>query len=343
VKEKSSRFEARASNLELADRALIGPLGLALAILVFLTLALPGLRKPFVYDEVSFAQGAEAVAQTGRPYADFGYMIDRGRTDQRFQFALWHPPLYIFTLGAAFRLAHVSEGVARGLGLALALVSAVLIYASVLRLLRGRAQADGAAALAAFLYLVNPLVIQSALLLDIDGTVLTLFVAAFIAAYVHLEGRPERRRLGLLALLFAIGLWAKLTTPWGLLVALAATHLLRRNWRRVLRETLVIGGGGALLFLATWALLCVALRLPFAMPFNVLWAELRDALGGGGTDLGSPLRFGRAIGAVVWWASPYLAGLFLGVTLLRIIAFARRREVAPTDWLLIFGLGVFFV
>ena len=49
-----------------------------------------------MYDDANFALGARAVAETGLPYGNQGWMSERGDFSQREQWALWHPPLYIY-------------------------------------------------------------------------------------------------------------------------------------------------------------------------------------------------------------------------------------------------------
>src|SRR6187401_1707964 len=68
--------------------------------------------KPYVYDDVNFIQGARAIADTGRPFGNQGYMLHL--YDQRDQWALWHPPLYLYLLGGTVRLFGDSEPAARG-------------------------------------------------------------------------------------------------------------------------------------------------------------------------------------------------------------------------------------
>ena len=49
-----------------------------------------------MYDDANFALGARAVADTGLPYGNQGWMSERGDFSQREQWALWHPPLYLY-------------------------------------------------------------------------------------------------------------------------------------------------------------------------------------------------------------------------------------------------------
>src|SRR3954465_14893258 len=102
--------------------------GLASAMIVGMALWLIAgqIRRPFVYDDVSFILGARAVADTGRPFGNQGYLLHLYW--QRDQWALWHPPLYIYLLGETVRLFGDSERAARGLGVVCLVLAAVLTF-----------------------------------------------------------------------------------------------------------------------------------------------------------------------------------------------------------------------
>src|SRR5688572_1306933 len=71
----------------------------------------PQIGRPFVYDDISFIQGARAIADTGRPFGNQGYMLHL--YEDRDQWALWHPPLYLYLLGVIVRVFGDSESAAR--------------------------------------------------------------------------------------------------------------------------------------------------------------------------------------------------------------------------------------
>ena len=61
------------------------------------------MARPYVYDEAAFSFAGHAVAQTGIPLSNVGHMQTEtpGDYSKRYNWALWHPPLYIFILGNA--------------------------------------------------------------------------------------------------------------------------------------------------------------------------------------------------------------------------------------------------
>lgn len=80
----------------------------------------PQLSKPYVYDEAAFAFAGHAVAKTGLPWSNLGHLqtLVPGDFSERFNWALWHPPLYIFALGEAYKRLGETETSARLLGIA---------------------------------------------------------------------------------------------------------------------------------------------------------------------------------------------------------------------------------
>ena len=300
-------------------------------------LVAPQLHVPLFWDEVNFYWNGQAIAEHGVPYANAGFLGDRGAIGGQYQYGLWHPPLYLYTLGLAFWLFGTDEATARGTGVVLMALTALVVYL-LGRLTIPPPARDWGALLAVGILLVSPLAIQSALVLDIDGTVLTLLLATWSLLYLRWEDAPPPQQplvVVALAVALAVTLWAKLTTPFFLLGVLLVYQIGRRRPLRGIAHCVGIGVIGGVLFLLTWGLACDWLGMPFDMPFGVTWAELHDAVGGDG-DLWDRLE-GQAL-PILAWVSPYLAALFVAATAARVAAFVRRRRLEPVDFLL--GMGV---
>ncbi|GIU78297.1 MAG: hypothetical protein KatS3mg005_1535 [Bryobacteraceae bacterium] len=222
-------------------------LAAAAAVILF---AIP-VAKPLYLDNMDFPAVAKATAETGLP------IYYRGEENPRHS-GLYHPPLYIYSLAAWFRLWGPGEAQARLFGLAcLFLHGWVVLYG--LRLLYGE-KARAAAPWFWALFLLNPFTLQCAAVLDIDTSIYGPLLTALLAAALRIgwrDGEPRRDEVKaaewiLVAVLMALSMWAKLTTV--LSVAPAAVLLLvpRLGWRRAL-----LNGGGALaagaaLFLASY-------------------------------------------------------------------------------------------
>ncbi|MCS7002676.1 MAG: glycosyltransferase family 39 protein, partial [Dehalococcoidia bacterium] len=257
----------------------------ALGLLLFgaaaLALIWPMLGKPYVYDEVSFAQVAEGVVRTGLPYANVGFMInEKGELDKQFQYGLWHPPMYVFTLGWWMSVFGISATSARLFGVFTMMLTALFVALTARTALRDHPNRDGFALWGAALYIFNPLTLQSALLLDIDGTVLTVMLMALVWLYLVVQNWGWSGRL-LLGVVFALALWAKMTTPFFVLPALVVYRLLQGKVERGVVEAGAIGVIGVGLFLPSWWIVCRLTGMPFTMPFEVLYREFLDAAGHG--------------------------------------------------------------
>jgi len=324
-------------------------------------IAQPQMARPYVYDEAAFSFAGHAVAQTGIPLSNVGHMQTEtpGDYSKRYNWALWHPPLYVFILGHAYRLWGETETVARSVGLVCNALAALFAFATALVLLwrdgagRVRRAAPVFAATGVALYATNPFVIQSALLLDIDGTVLVASISMLTFFYVLLLRSPRPLRspvtwflLGLVTFGLALSLWAKMTTAIAVVAAAALVRLLaNRPWRplRVLVDVPVVVIGGVGLFLATWWAACAALGMPFWLPFRILDLELRDAAGSSGSWRENPRVLLDMVSYVALWVSPYLILLFVWAGLARLGDLTvrpvaglwrrlRRRPVGGEPW-----------
>lgn len=310
-----------------------GPLLLAGTLVAFTALVTLQLGRPLMYDDANFALAARAVAETGLPYGNQGWMSERGDFSQRQQWALWHPPLYVYLLGGAARLFGSTPAVLRSVGLLSGLLSAALTYRLAAEVTSGSpAQKRLAGGLAAALAFLSPLTVQSALILDIDFVLLLPLTLGFLLLYLRLEA--SRRRWLLLAPLFGVLLWAKMTNPLPLLAAVGAWQLLRGEAARAVVHPLAIGGLGAGLFGVTWAGIGTALGFPLEMPFAVNLVQAADSSAVARRAFGGAGEFIGALQPPVLWMSPALFGLGLAAMALRAGGLAGRWEVRKVDLLL---------
>lgn len=309
--------------------------------LVYLGLVIPQISRPLMYDDANFALAVEATAHTGVPFGNQGWMSERGDYSQREQWALWHPPLYIYLVALPVTLFGATPAVLRGVGLLAGLVSGLLTYLIARDITRGPTPMRHAAGLiAAGLVLVCPLYVQSTLILDIDFALLLPLMLGFVLAYLRLRDRPGAVAL---APLFAVLLWTKMTNPPVLVVVAAVWQALRGAWRRALVHTVVIGGGGALLFGLTWLALARVLGFPLDMPFGVNAVEWQDSSDIARRAYVSVGAFAEALAPTVLWIGPglvafgSLAAIVRGADLLRTWRFVKADLLVGL--LIVFVLG----
>lgn len=302
------------------------------AVALFLAFVLPQLSRPLLYDDASFAFAARAVAETGRPFGNQGWMGERGDYSQREQWALWHPPLYVYLEGLAAKLFGPSPAALRLLGVLAGVATAGLTFLLAAEITTGRrAEKRLAGGIAAALALLSPLVVQSALLVDIDFPLLLPGTLAFLLLYLRLEGG---RRWPWLAALVGLLLWAKMTNPLLLVAGIGAWQLLRARPTRSILHPLVIGGGGAALFGATWWGVGTWLGFPLDMPFGVNLVQWDDSSVVARRAYVSLDAFLGGLRHTLLWIGPPLVALGLLATTARAAQLAGGWRVRKVDLLL---------
>ena len=324
--------------------------GWLLAILASLALAGAALwligwqiDRPYVYDDVSFILGARAVADTGRPYGNQGYLLHLYWL--RDQWALWHPPLYIFLLGLTVALFGDGERAARGLSVLCLLVGAALAFDLARRAVIGRSggpsRALVAGVLAVGLYVLNPLAIQASMILDIDNTVLMVALAALAWLAVRHPGAWSMPTLFGFAGLYALAIWAKTTTPLILGVALAFTRLFQEvGWRGALQALAAIGLGWAL-FAATWLGISAAAGMPIEYTLEVVRNEAIESSLSSRERLASLEAFSMGVAPAILWIGPFFCLLFVAAGLPRLWRLLRGKGLDAADLLVVLGAAIY--
>ena len=298
------------------------------------------LNRPLMYDDANFALGARAVAETGKPFGNQGWMGDRGDLSQREQWALWHPPLYIYAEGAVARLAGWTPPVLRLLGVLGGLATAALTWKLARDVTRGPPMAkDFAGGAAVALTMLSPLVVQSTLILDIDFAVLLPLMLLFLVAYFRLEA--TRAAWLWVAPLFAVLLWAKMTNPLPLVPVLAVWQGLRGKFLRAGLHVVGVGIGGVALFGVSWGLIGTLLGFPLDMPFGVNLAQWQDSAEVARRAYTSPGAFIEGLQPTVLWLGPGLIAIGLLAVAVRVSQLARDWRFTRADMLI--GLVIVFV
>jgi hypothetical protein len=259
----------------LAQPERLALLALVLAVILF---AIPA-HKPLYLDNVEFPYAAKAAAEKGVP------VYYRGEEIPRLS-GLYHPPLYIYLLAAWFKFWGFGEAQARWFSfLCVLLHGGIVLYG--MRVLLGSETAKKAAPFFWIIFLLNPYTLQGAAVLDIDNTIYGPILAGMLAALLRLawkEGQPREdapclREWGVVALLTAVALWAKLTT----VLSVMPLAVLLPARRLGLRGAALAGGGavaaGVALFLASYALYGLISGLDVTFSFRFLLFSFRQRSG----------------------------------------------------------------
>lgn len=291
-------------------RTLLVALGVAAALVAGIT-TWRLVDSPLRYDETDFAAQAAGIIQHGVPK-----VVAHGEV----RYGMWHPPLYLYSLGASLHAFGQSNRAARTAG--------VIWFAALATLMWVHA---GPTAVA--LALLSPLVAHGIFFLDIDNTSLGFAVVLFGIAFVaSSQSRSTGTTVVLAAILF-LGLWSKLTTPFVALGAAMVFHALNRDAVAV-REVATAGLAATAGFFASYFLYCYVAGYPASFMFETTYAGKSDAyLQVANRSLTQSLH------AVWWnvvWFSPALALLFGLVTVERIWAYWKAARVQSIDyWVLL--------
>ena len=310
------------------------------AVAIYLILVAAQLDRPLMYDDANFALAAKAVADTGLPYGNQGWMSERGDFSQREQWALWHPPLYVYADGLVAKLGGWSPPALRVLGILGGLFTALVTYRLAADLTRGPPMVKAlAGSIAVALVMLSPLVVQSTLILDIDFTILLPLTLLFLVAYLRLENTS--RTWLWLAPLFTLLLWTKMTNPLPLVAVVVVWQILRAEVTRAAVHGLVIGGGGIALFAVSWVAIGTSLGFPLDMPFGVNLVQWQDSADVARRAYASPGAFIEGLQPGVMWLGPGLVILGLLAVAVRGGQLACRWRFAGADVLI--GLTALFV
>ena len=229
-------------------------LGLTIIILIYLLFVLPNaINKSYRGDEIIFIYCANSVLETGKPVYDGGQFV--GERD-----CLWHPPLYIYLLSAFLLILGKSMLYLRLLSIIFNILVIVLVYLITKIMLGENKNKHYWALLASALYALNPLTIQSSIILDIDGSLLNFLLVLFF--YCCLKFKQEIYLIIPLFFLF----WTKFQGIIILFGSFFLFFLFRKNWKDLFRMVKLFFITG-ILFLASFLVYCWSTGMNFKMPF----------------------------------------------------------------------------
>jgi 4-amino-4-deoxy-L-arabinose transferase-like glycosyltransferase len=333
---------------------------LALAAALLLFFGLSAINKPLTADEAEFGMAAMAAAETGRPYYYMGETRGARDIEARktvwwirespqpyFQYGLWHPPLYLYSIAASFKAFGYHDWAARLPGFLMSFLTLFGMW-RIAHLIFPKDRAPLAGALAALLWATNPLMVQQSLMLDLDNTVVACIGVWFFHEYFRLDRSPMPRVAfwGWLSVLLAISAWAKEFAPVYILAALGSYLFLNRRWRD-LAWMAAMGIAGGALFAATYWAFCAAFDLPawYFVRFTLL-----DKLGQGQGLLSTILKtqgLGAALQSiwlswfnVILWTSPFYFALYFLAFGERAREWIKARAVSAEGLLAIYSLAV---
>ena len=155
---------------------------LFLIILIYIIFVLLSAGQSYYADEVVFVIPAEEIA-TGQVTGHLGF--GAGKILERSEM-LMQPPAYIYLLSFFIFLFGKTPYSIRAVSMLFSIGVIILIYFITKKILETKniEEAKTWALIASFLYAINPLAIQSSILIDIDGGLLNFFGLLFLYLYI---------------------------------------------------------------------------------------------------------------------------------------------------------------
>ena len=263
----------------------------------------PLFKQPYVIDEAAFPYAANGVSHTGTPY------FYNGETRPS-DLGTWHPPLYVYLLGFWIHTFGMSSISVRSFSAVCLCLTGILIFRT-MQIFKPHRQNN--ANLAVFFYTSNYFVLQSALVPDIDGTLLPVFIALTIYLYTRYFFNKQNPRLGdyvLITLSVGLGFSTKLTTPLALLpLFLYLDYAKYKKSFLSIARTAIIGLGGISFFLLWWLPIAKLSDLNWKAPFEFTFTSF--------TGKSSHNSISSLVGSVfsmpnsaISWVSPLVLVLF---------------------------------
>jgi hypothetical protein len=195
--------------------------------------------------------------------------------------------------------------------------------------------------LAVAVYTLNPLTIQATQVLDIDNTILMVLMVGICWLAVRLPGTWNLGMIAGLAVLYALSVWAKMTTPVALGVALAFTRLFQPvGWRGALQAVAVVILGGAI-FTASWVGISALADFPLEYTLDVVRHEALESGVSSSHRLVSVRAFVFGVAPALLWIGPFLCLLFVAAGLPRLWSLLRGKGLDAGDLLVVFGAAVY--
>ena len=153
-----------------------------------------------------------------------------------------------------------------------------------------------------------------------------------------------------MSILYAVALWAKLTTPLVLAVALVFTRVFQGigwrgqgvGWRGALQAVAValLGWG---IFIGTWLGVSALAGFPIEYTLDVVRNEAVDSGISSGHRLVSLHAFAWGVAPALLWIGPFLCLLFVAAGLPRLWQLARGKGLDAGDILVVLGAAIYLV
>ncbi len=283
-------------------------------IILFILMNLKGINDFYVIDEAAFPYGASSILKNGDPY------FYNGETRPR-DLALWHPPLYIYSLAIHMIFWGDSNFSVRLFGLFCTVLTLIISFFILKKFILNIKNWIFSISIFTALYLFNPLLSESVLVPDIDGTIALPILAGGLLHCVSLSSDKWSGKdffwsftfwVLLISTKFTIAL---LFIPVYLIFVLLLKGFSITNF---FKSILAIFSG-FFFFVFSWKFFSYVSDVPFSAPFDYFFYSLRreSSLN---SDLISFLKSALSFdNRTLSWIGPTLLILFICITVRNLI------------------------
>lgn len=229
---------------------------LTVIISIFIIFVLIQINKPLTGEEPYFVYAADSIINKEDLMINFdGYGFPK-------ILALAHPPFYLYTLAASISWFGHNLISYKLSGIIFTILTSLIIFF----FLDKKYPDKKIPIIAASLYLIHPLVIQSSTFIDIDGGILTFFTTLSLLYYLT---KDNSLKFGIILSFFlALVLWTKFTSFVILAVSILVHQLFRKNKIKNITYFVTILFSALILFLISFYLYTSFNNLDFSKPFT---------------------------------------------------------------------------
>jgi len=224
------------------------------------------LNNDLTGEEPDFVNSAIAIAQMGHPIFYQSEQIP-------IQIALWHPPMYIYTLALIAKFS-TSEIALRSLNFIFSLLTAVIIFLFCLRIDKEKGKPIGL--LSSALFLINYYVLSSSILIDID--VLSMFFTFSFFYLIFSYYKTKKISYAILAsLAFLFSIFNRYPITILTFLSVGLYFIIKKETRKFIWSYFWIGFIGGLIFLGIWTFYSTLIEPGTFFSFIIHNAELGAA------------------------------------------------------------------
>jgi len=212
------------------------------------------MNQPFHGDEVVFVESAKGILKTGKPVFDYSAFKPNF-------IGLWHSPLYAYILSVFIFIFGESIYSVRAVSALFNIFTIVLVYLITRKVLEKNKNNENWALLTTFIYALNPLTVQSSVIIDIDGGILNFAVYLFL--YLFIKNKNFYYLIPSLLFVFL----AKENVYFILFLVFFVYCILTFEWKKIPKIIFLFLIAGVLFVTFFW-IYCSFLGLDFSMPFK---------------------------------------------------------------------------